>query len=393
MAFTFDQISTILNQIVQDATGRTATLAPRNTKEFVAVAETALAVGMDPIMGAINQMIGRTIFSVRPYSAGTRLIDMDNLTYGNAVRKITPIFADAAENQPMFNDQPANGQSTDQYTIKRPQALQTNFSGFSQWEVQAPTVFEDQLRSAFTGPDQLGEFMAAQMTAVSNELNSQKEALARNTIANFIGAKLNRGATGPNIKHVLTDYNTATGQTLTAEDIFKPANFEAFIKWFYSYVNDISDMMTKRSVLFHEGLTGYTIYRHTPKKLQRVFLYSLLLRQIQTMALSGIYHDNILAMENTVAPMEYWQSMTDRMKVSVDAAYTAADGTRATGVATQDNIIGLIFDHEAMGINVNLESVNTTPLNAKGRYYNTFYHFARRYFNDITENAVVFVLD
>lgn len=391
--FTYDQIATILNTIVQDATGRTATLAPRNTKEFVAVAETALSAGTDPIMNSISQLIGRTVFAARPYSEGARLIDMDNLTYGNIVRKITPIFNDAAETQPMFDAQPADGQSTDQYVIKRPKALQTNFSGFKQWEVQAPTVFEEQLKSAFRGPEELGEFMAAQMTEVSNEIKSQKEALARNTIANFIGAKLNRGATGPNIKHVLTGYNEVTGQNLTAEDIFKPANFEAFVKWFYAYVNDISDMMTKRSVLFHEELTGYTIYRHTPKSMQRVLMYSLLLRQIQTMALSGIYHDNILAMENTVAPMEYWQSMTERTKISVDAAYTAANGTRANGVATQDNVIGVIYDRDAMGINVNLESVNTTPLNAKGRYYNTYYHFVRRFYNDITENAVVFVLD
>lgn len=392
-SFTYDQIATILNTIVQDATGRTATLAPRNTKEFVAVAETALTAGTDPIMNSISQLIGRTVFAARPYSEGARLIDMDNLTYGNIVRKITPIFNDAAEAQPMFDAQPADGQSTDQYVIKRPKALQTNFSGFKQWEVQAPTVFEEQLKSAFRGPDELGEFMAAQMTEVSNEIKSQKEALARNTIANFIGAKLNRGASGPNIKHVLTDYNEITGQSLTAEDIFKPANFEAFVKWFYAYVNDISDLMTKRSVLFHEGLTGYTIYRHTPKSMQRVLMYSLLLRQIQTMALSGIYHDNILTMENTVAPMEYWQSMNERTKISVDAAYTAADGTRANGVVTQDNIIGVIYDRDAMGINVNLESVNTTPLNAKGRYYNTYYHFVRRFYNDITENAVVFVLD
>lgn len=390
-SYTFDQISTILNQIVQDATGRGTLSAPRNTKEFVAVAETALTAGTDPIMQSISQMIARTVFAVRPYKASVRLIDRDALSYGNAVRKITPIFVDGAENQPMYNDQPLDGQSTDQYTIKRPQALETRFTGFTQYEVQAPTVFEDQLRTAFSGPEQLSEFMAAQMTAVSNEIESQKEALARNTIANFIGAKIARSSSS--VIHMLTEYNTATGLSLTATSVFQPGNFEAFVRWMYAFLEDISNMMENRSVNYHEPITGYTILRHTPKEAQRLLLYSPIMQMIKTMALSGLYHEDLLKMENVSAEMNYWQSANDRMAINVDAAYTDATGARANATASADKVLGIQFDKDAMGINVNLESANTTPLNAKGRYYNTFYHYAQRYYNDITENAVVYLLD
>lgn len=391
-SYTFDQISTILNQIVKDATGRGGAMtAPRNTKEFVSVAETAMSVGTDPIMNSISQMVGRTVFAARPYRSAMKMIERDDLTYGNVVRKITPIFVDGAEDQAMFNDQPADGQSYDQYTIKRPKALETRFSGFKQWQVKAPTVFVDQLRTAFTGPEQLSQFMEAQIVAVSNELESQKETLARNTIANFIGAKLNRG--GANIIHLLTEYNAATGLTLTATTVFQPGNFEGFVKWMYARINDISDLMTARSVKYHEGITGYIIMRHTPKQAQRLYLYSPIMRQIQTMALSGIYHDDLLKMENVASEVAYWQSIDARMTINVDASYTAADGTVANGVGASEAVVGLLWDRDAMGINVNLESVDVTPRNAGGRYYNTYYHYARRYYNDITENAVVFLLD
>lgn len=391
-SYTFDQISTILNQIVKDATGRGGAMtAPRNTKEFVSVAETAMSVGTDPIMNSISQMVGRTVFAARPYTAGMRLIDMDSLNYGNVVRKITPIYVDAAENQPMFNAQPADGQSTDQYIIKKPKALETRFTGYKQWQVQAPTVFEDQLRTAFTGPEQLSQFMSSQMVAVRNELESQKEALARNTIANFIGAKLSRG--GANIIHLLSEYNDLTGLELTAETVFQPGNFEAFIKWMYARISDISDLMELRSVKYHEGITGYVIMRHTPKQSQRLYLYSPLMKQVQTMAMSGIYHNDLLKLPNVAAEVPYWQSIDDRMRVNVDAAYTAADGTIANAVQDSSVVAGVLWDREAMGINAHLESVDVTPRNARGRYYNTFYHYARRYYNDITENAVVFLLD
>lgn len=354
------------------------------------MAETALAAGTDPIMHSISQMIARTVVSVRPYKASTALLDSDALTYGNVVRKITPIFVDSAIDQPMFDDQPVDGQSTDHYKIKRPKALETRFSGFKQWMVQAPTVFEEQLRSAFRGPDELSRFLSAQMTEVNNEIESQKEALARGTIANFIGGKLARN-TAAQI-HLLTEYNTLTGESFTVEDIYKPANFTPFIKWLYSRIADISGLMEIRSVDWHEPLTGYTIMRHTPKSAQKLLMFNNLLEQIKTMALSGIYHENMLNMDNT-AGVEYWQNIKDRTTIKVSAAYTAADGTRTTADVTKANVVGLLYDREAMGINVNLESVNVTPLNAAGKYYNTFYHFVRRYYNDITENAVIFLLD
>ena len=373
MPFTFNQISTVLNKIVADVTGQNP--APgsfRSTKDFVSAATTAMSVGLDPIMNSISQMIGRTIMSVRPYDPAASLIDMDSLTYGNVVRKITPIFTSGAEDQPMFDSQPADGYSTDQWIIKRPKALETRFSNFSQWEVQAPTVFEDQLRTAFTGPDQLGEFMAAQTTAVLNEMNSQKEALSHATICNMIGGKFMRNSV--DIKHVLTEYNTLSGETLTSQTVFAPENFPAFIKWLYAYINDLSRMMTKRSVLYHEGLTGYTIMRHTPRSEQRLLIYSFILDAIKTMALSGIYNDDLLQMDVT-APVEYWMSMNDRMGIKVDCSYTDADGSIATGGVTAAGIIGVLFDREAMGVNINLEAANTSQLNSKGRYYNTFYHF------------------
>lgn len=392
MAFTFDQISTVLNKIVGDVTGQNpAPGSYRTTKDFVAAATTALSAGTDPIMHSISQMIARTVISIRPYDGPSRLIDQDTLSYGNAVRKITPIFTSGAENQPMYDDQPADGYSTDMFTIKRPKALETRFTGFSQWMVQAPTVFEEQLRSAFTGPDQLGEFLSGQLTAVANEINSQKEALARNTIVNQIAGKMLRQSA--DVIHVLTEYNTQTGQSISSiAELYSPTYFESFVKWFVAFVEDISDMMTLRSVKYHEPITGYTILRHTPKKDQRFLVYSFLLKAIKAMALSGIYNESLLKMDVT-APVEFWQSMNDRMGFMADASYTAADGTIATGGVHGEKIIGVLFDRDAMGINVNLERAATSPLNSKGLYYNVHYHFTRRYYSDLTENCVVFALD
>ena len=179
-SYTFDQIATILNQIVADAQGRTADIAttPRDTSQFITMAQTALSVGTDPIMHSISQLINRSIFVARPYKSSFDILKWDNVTWGNAVRKLTPIFNDAAIENPEFDDTPADGASVDQWKIKKPKTLQTNFIGAEQWQVQEPTVHVDQLNSAFRGPDELMQFLSMQRTAVLNEIEQEEEQLA-----------------------------------------------------------------------------------------------------------------------------------------------------------------------------------------------------------------------
>ena len=71
------------------------------------------------------------------------------------------------------------------------------------------------------------------------------------------------------------------------------------------------------------------------------------------------------------------------------------DVTRASD-ATEiqvDNIVGLVYDRDACGCYKWDEEVSTTPVNSAGLYYNVFYHLQQLWFNDLTENFVVFTLN
>lgn len=393
--YTFNQIATILNGIVQMAQGRAANTGhvPVDTSEFVSVADTTIqTVGLDPIMGAVTQMINRTIFAYRPYNRKFAMLENSDIAFGNATRKITPIFHDAAETQPMYNDQPIDGQSTDHWTIKRPQALQTVIVGAEQSMVQAPTVFEDQLRSAFRGPDELARFMQAQTGEVQNELEQQAEALARNTVANLVGAVALANNTDTHV-HLLTEYNALTGLSLTSTTVFQPANFGSFIRWMYSRISNVADRLTNRSTMYHQGITGVTILRHTPKEDQRLLIYSPFLRQIETMVLSTTYHDDLLRLA-TYEGVDYWQDFEQPNRVDVTPSTIDSAGAFVKGsTAAVTDLVAVLYDRNAMGTNLFNQSVNVTPLNAKGKYYNTYHHLTKRYWNDVTENAVIFTLD
>ena len=56
----------LMNAVVSQATGRTD-LAVVDTTTFASVGETVLRTGTENTLNAISTVIGKTIFSVRPY--------------------------------------------------------------------------------------------------------------------------------------------------------------------------------------------------------------------------------------------------------------------------------------------------------------------------------------
>ena len=65
-SLSFNQIATILNSIVTQATGQ-AQITPVNGADFVTVAQTGLLAGYDNLMGAISQVLSRTLIANRPH--------------------------------------------------------------------------------------------------------------------------------------------------------------------------------------------------------------------------------------------------------------------------------------------------------------------------------------
>jgi hypothetical protein len=391
--YTFAQIATILNQIVADAQGRTADIsaAPRDMSQFVAMAESGLSVGTDPIMTSISTVINRSIFVNRPYTGRFKILEGNSLDWGFQTRKITPLGIDSAQDNPEYTSAPADGTSADQWTVKRPKALQLNFTSAVQWAVQEPTVFEYQLKAAFRGPDELSQFLAMQRQFVLDEVEQQRENLARGTIANMIGAKINTDAA--NVRHMLAEYNTLTGLTLTAQDIYKPENFKPFVLWLCVELVKASDRMQERTTLYHKSIDGATIIRHTPKSMQRALILSDFMREMGGIVLPDTWHTNFV----DVIPHEtvlFWQNINAPDKINITPAQITSTGAHEKGKAVQQsNILAVLYDRDAMGYDMINEGMTMTPINAKSRYYNAFHHFINRWWNDTTENGVVFLLD
>ena len=386
---TFNQLSTILNGIQSQVTGA-STIAPVNTSEFVSVAQTVLKTGADPVMSAISQILGRTIFSVRPYTAKFKGLLMDNQRWGGITRKIN--YVDKS-----FTDDSGfsltDGQAVDQYIVNKPEVIQTNYYGSNIYQ-KSVTIFRDQLDTAFSGVNEFGEFISGVMQNISDQIEQAHEDTGRMTIANFVGGIV-AAQKANQIVHLLAEYNALTGKDLTANTVYAPENYKPFMLWVYSRIAKASAMLTERSQLYHFNLTGKPIQRHSPVNRQRLYLYADARYQTEAQVLADTYHDNYLSFGETET-VNYWQSIESPAKIQVKPVYfKEADGSivTATDNVTQDNIFAVIMDEEAAGMNIFNYELAATPYNARGRYTNMWWSFNERYFNDFTENAMVFLLD
>lgn len=394
------QASTVLTSLVKQATGQ-AVITASTPGEFVSVAQTALKTGYEPILNAMSQMWGRTIFSIRPYTRKFKGMEMSLDRWGNACRKISvaeqPVKDDERFTYPAGYDatqDPANGngKSVDMFKLNKPDILQTNFYGQSVYE-NIYTVFRDNLDVAFTGPDEFMRFNSMVAQNRSDKLEQYRETIARGLLVNYIASLLEEGQTD-RVVHLLTEYNALTGQKLTAQSVYQPANFQSFMEFVYSRIANISRMMTERSEMFQTVINEKHVMRHTPPNRQRVYLYSKALDMFDAMVKANTFHDNYLKYTDYEG-VNFWQSIETPDSISATATYTKTDGTVATGAANKEQagIFGVIFDEDALGY-AQVNAWNSlTPFNPVGGYWNDVDHVNFRTLMDMTEKGVLLLLN
>lgn len=395
----FYQGAYVLNQMYSQMTG-SSTLAVIDTSSFISVATTVKKMGNDAIMNALSDVLTRTKWSVRRYGSKFAVIMKDAEAYGNHIRKINAIDRPVIDNAEYTNeaDQGLNPALTDMWEKRDPIVVQTNFYD-SETYSDCLTVYEHQINTALEGPAQWQSFLGFIMETLANKHEQFVEDRRRLAVLNLItGTTVTHGN---DVYYLITEYNNATGSSLTVSDWNTPANFPDFARWLFGFIGTLSEKFTERGYLHHfnpQDGGGNTLWiaRHTPKANQKAIFIAGVMKQIQTRVKATTYNADFLE-EIDHELTTYWQSSQagSEMSVTLKPNYVDIDGVEETNPSTVslDNVFGLLFDEEAVGeteINVN---VKATPVNAKASYYNLWYHWTDRLWNDFTENCAVLLID
>lgn len=397
---TFEQCSTVLNSLVQQATGRASVISTE--ADFISVAQIALSLGSDVIMNTLSNVLARTIFAVRPYSASMKGLEKSLPQWGAYMRKFNIVASDwkddDAYDYPVTYDATetsnplGNGLSVDPWVINKREFVQTNFLGQSVFE-DSYTIFEDQLETAFRNSEEFGQFISMITTDMSNKIELAKENLSRGLVSNFIGGLIAENNSS-RIVHLLTEYNTLTSGEYTATSIMLPSNYPAFMKWVYGRIAGIASLFKEMSVRYQTTINSKPVPRHTPYNKQKMYMLGQDRFQMDARVLADTFHDNYLKYAD-VETVNFWQGIEIPDKIIVKPTYTNTSGevVTAQSAVTKTGVFALLFDEDAMGWSMVHERVLPTPVNPRGLYRNMWYHMRLRCFSDNTEKGVVFLLD
>ena len=71
-----------------------------------------------------------------------------------------------------------------------------------------------------------------------------------------------------------------------------------------------------------------------------------------------------------------------------------ATGQQAAGSEVKlPYVVGILYDVDGMMTDFQLDDAISTPVEARKRYYNIWYSYARNGINDNTENGVIFYME
>lgn len=404
----------IMNLLVKQATGQ-SDVTVADTSSFISAGETVLSTGRENVLNSLGIVMGRLLVAARPYKSKLQLINAENTDlYTNRLRKVSFYARENVEsgafNTNLFTNLQTgydNGQNVTGGAAKStasmwkqdlPVAVEINFAGSDVWQTST-TVTTDQLKVAFRNEDEFMRFIDGTMIEKQNDIESTKEAFNRMVLLNKIASVYDMKDSMPKSARNLTaEFNEKFGTSYTSAEL-RTTHLQDFLAFFVSEFKLASDYMTDRTTQFHytppktvDGVT-YSLLRHTPKDKQRAILYSPLFTEATAQVLPEIFNPQYLSVDNYEG-VNYWQGTADRAAIDISPAILQADGTQATGTEVKiPYVIGILYDEDGMMTDFQLEDALATPVEARKRYYNIWYSFARNGINDNTENSVIFYME
>ena len=196
------QVYTVVNEAFNQSSGQ-STLAAVDTSSLVAMGDELENMGkLDIWLNSLSRMIGLTIDDFRAYTGQFDDMKRSNMEYGAFVRKLHVEMPEAVEDDSVVLE---DGQSVDQWIVKKPKANQKIFNVESTYSFFI-TIQDRWLKEAFRNASEMSGFIGSIFGAVRNKIEVTHENLGRLALATFI-ANTGEDQTYP----LVTMYNNFAG--------------------------------------------------------------------------------------------------------------------------------------------------------------------------------------
>lgn len=397
-----------------------------DTSSFVSAGELIMTNPIENVYNAFNILMGRIYWASRRYNAV--LNKMDAISTGEFTHRFmktsfysldpiasgwfnTDLYTNLADGFTNGQNPDGNGdaQSTKSMWEQNQRPFKVfNFGGSDVWDFSV-TQYENQFKQALRSEAEFIGFINAYMTEHGNDLETQREAWDRLAMINKVAMTYAMSSVLPgSVKNMTTLYNTKFGTNYTSAEL-RTTYLKSFLEFMVAEIKADQGYLTERSANYHWSVPityrskTHKILRHTPREDQYIYLFSRLFKDAEAMVLPEIFHDDDLRLTN-YQEVTYWQSNVDeasRSKIKCSPSVIDTDTTHTTTYGTQvkgsdielDYVIGMITDRDGLLTDFQVERAETTPLEARKGYRNTWLHFAKNAICDPTENCIIYYMD
>lgn len=401
-----NRICELINSVSGEVLGKTNIVADDLTGIVDLGKEVFNQNAVDNYVKSLVNHIGKVIFVNRPYAGKVPSVLMDAWEFGSVLEKINADVPEAEEND-TWNL--TDGKSYNQDVFHKPTVTAKFFNSKVTFEV-AVSITERQVKESFSNAAQLNGFISMIYAAVEKSMTIKADALIMRTINNMIAETVLAdavafGGTADN----LTSANLSSASTARCVNLLKLYNDKYFpgtgastpnpdaltaakaitdpdFIRFASYVmGTYADRLQSISTVFNVGGKE----RFTPKDMLHVVLLSDFAKAAQTYLYSDTFNrgDVLLPQAETVP---FWQGSGQNYEFANTGRINVKEsGGKAVKIS---GVLGVMFDRDALGV-CNLDRRVTTNYNAKAEFFNNYYKFDAGYFNDTSENFVVFFIE
>ena len=380
------QIYEILNNTINQEQIGESTVVEEDLSNIVDVGKTVIDYtsldknNFDNFMKSLIDQVGKITFVDRVYTSQAPAILRDSWEYGSILQKVRAELPDAAENKTWSLADMSNGQSIDPFVITKPEVQAKFYNSKTTFEIPI-TIAEIQLKEAFRSAADMNRFLAMIQNRISMKATLSTDAMAQRTVNNLIAQKV---ASKNNVVNLLTEYNTATSGSLTAEKALRDPDF---LRYASQTMLMYKKFLANASMLYNDA--GYITF--TPEQNLKITLLSDFARGLEIYLYSDTFHNEFVKLDG-YSEVPYWQgsgtdsSLAERSKINVKTV-----GTEEEKTVEQTYVLGVMFDEQAAAI-CNDNQRTTSIWNPRGEYWNYFYKYDCMYMNDTAENVVVFTL-
>ena len=338
-----NQISSIVNDAVKDALGKSTDLTELDTSNLVSLGKKIETFdAYEPFFKSLANRIARTVYFVRSYSGSDRHILRDEHDYGAFVQKVYYEMPQATDN-PTYDHSGKNGafQQASPYDVETTVAVSSLvYGGQGTWTVEIIRPVE-QIKTAFTSPSEMAAFIDGIYVTVDNAFELELE----NTVALADNTAMACAIAGGQGRNLLAEYNTKHSTTLSVDAALENADF---LKYASMEINRTVDNMSKMTTVFNAQ--KYETF--TPKDRLVMEMLSQFASASDMYLQADTFHNELVKLPN-FEKVPFWQksgkdfSFAECSSINVkNNAITSTNETYKNGVVKQAGIIAFVHDIE-----------------------------------------------